>query len=136
MIEIKKILDKKGLKKFIQFRYDLYRDDDNDVPYLYDDELFTLSRDKNASFDDCEADYFMAYRDGKPVGRVAAIINHKANERWKKNEVRFGWFDFVDDIEVSKALLQTVEEWGRERGMDSMIGPMGFADTDREGMLI
>ncbi len=136
MIEIKKILDKKGLKKFIQFRYDLYRDDDNDVPYLYDDELFTLSRDKNASFDDCEADYFMAYRDGKPVGRVAAIINHKANERWKKNEVRFGWFDFVDDVEVSKALLQTVEEWGRERGMDSMIGPMGFADTDREGMLI
>lgn len=106
------------------------------MPYLYDDELFTLSRDKNASFDDCEADYFMAYRDGKPVGRVAAIINHKANERWKKNEVRFGWFDFVDDIEVSKALLQTVEEWGRERGMDSMIGPMGFADTDREGMLI
>lgn len=106
------------------------------MPYLYDDELFTLSRDKNASFDDCEADYFMAYRDGKPVGRVAAIINHKANERWKKNEVRFGWFDFVDDVEVSKALLQTVEEWGRERGMDSMIGPMGFADTDREGMLI
>ena len=136
MIEIKKILDKKGLKNFIQFRYDLYRDDENDVPYLYSDEMFTLSKDKNASFDDCEADYFMAYRDGKPVGRVAAIINHKANERWKKNEVRFGWFDFVDDIEVSKALLLKVEEWGRERGMDSMIGPMGFADTDREGMLI
>ena len=136
MIEIKKILDKKGLKNFIQFRYDLYRDDENDVPYLYSDEMFTLSKDKNASFDECEADYFMAYRDGKPVGRVAAIINHKANERWKKNEVRFGWFDFVDDIEVSKALLLKVEEWGRERGMDSMIGPMGFADTDREGMLI
>ena len=136
MIEIKKILDKKGLEKFIQFRYDLYRDDENDVPYLYSDEMFTLSKDKNASFDDCEADYFMAYQDGKPVGRVAAIINYKANERWNKNEVRFGWFDFVDDIEVSKALLQTVAEWGRERGMDSMIGPMGFADTDREGMLI
>lgn len=88
MIEIKKILDKKGLKKFIQFRYDLYRDDDNDVPYLYDDELFTLSRDKNASFDDCEADYFMAYRDGKPVGRVAAIINHKANERKERSALR------------------------------------------------
>ena len=136
MIEIRKILDKRGLKEFIQFRYDLYKNDPHDVPYLFSDELFTLSKDKNASFDDCEADYFMAWRDGKPVGRVAAIINHKANERWNNKEVRFGWFDFIDDIEVSKALLQTVAEWGRERGMDSMIGPIGFADTDREGMLI
>jgi GNAT superfamily N-acetyltransferase len=78
----------------------------------------------------------MAYRDGKPVGRVAAIINRKANERWQTKSVRFGWFDFIDDIEVSKALLDTVAQWGRERGMDKMIGPMGFADTDREGMLI
>ena len=136
MITIKKIEDLKGLRDFIQFRYDLYRDDPNDVPYLYSDEEFTLRHDKNASFDDCEADYFMAYRDGKPVGRVAAIINRKANERWQTKSVRFGWFDFIDDIEVSKALLDTVAQWGRERGMDKMIGPMGFADTDREGMLI
>ena len=136
MITIKKIEDLKGLRDFIQFRYDLYRDDPNDVPYLYSDEEFTLRHDKNASFDDCEADYFMAYRDGKPVGRVAAIINRKANERWQTKSVRFGWFDFIDDIEVSKALLATVAQWGRERGMDKMIGPMGFADTDREGMLI
>lgn len=136
MITIKKIEDLKGLRDFIQFRYDLYRDDPNDVPYLYSDEEFTLRHDKNASFDDCEADYFMAYRDGKPVGRVAAIINRKANERWQTKSVRFGWFDFIDDIEVSKALLDTVAKWGRERGMDKMIGPMGFADTDREGMLI
>ena len=136
MIEIKKIQDKKGLKRFIQFRYDLYKDDPYDVPYLYSDEVFTLSKDKNASFDDCEADYFLAYKEGKIVGRVAAIINRKANERWQKKEVRFGWFDFIDDMEVSEALLQTVEAWGRERGMDSMIGPIGFADTDREGMLI
>ena len=136
MITIKKIEDLKGLRDFIQFRYDLYRDDPNDVPYLYSDEEFTLRHDKNASFDDCEADYFMAYRDGKPVGRVAAIINRKANERWQTKSVRFGWFDFIDDIEVSKALLETVAQWGRERGMDKMIGPMGFADTDREGMLI
>ena len=136
MITIKKIEDLKGLRDFIQFRYDLYRDDPNDVPYLYSDEEFTLRHDKNASFDDCEADYFMAYRDGKPVGRVAAIINRKANERWQTKRVRFGWFDFIDDIEVSKALLDTVAQWGRERGMDKMIGPMGFADTDREGMLI
>ena len=136
MITIKKIEDLKGLRDFIQFRYDLYRDDPNDVPYLYSDEEFTLRHDKNASFDDCEADYFMAYRDGKPVGRVAAIINRKANERWQTKSVRFGWFDFIDDIEVSKALLDTVAQWGRERGMDKMIGPMGFADTDRVGMLI
>lgn len=136
MITIKKIEDLKGLRDFIQFRYDLYRDDPNDVPYLYSDEEFTLRHDKNASFDDCEADYFMAYRDGKPVGRVAAIINRKANERWQTKSVRFGWFDFIDDIEVSKTLLDTVAQWGRERGMDKMIGPMGFADTDREGMLI
>ena len=136
MITIKKIEDLKGLRDFIQFRYDLYRDDPNDVPYLYSDEEFTLRHDKNASFDDCEADYFMAYRDGKPVGRVAAIINRKANERWQTKSVRFGWFDFIDDIEVSKALLDTVAQWGRERGMDKMIGPMGLADTDREGMLI
>ena len=136
MITIKKIEDLKGLRDFIQFRYDLYRDDPNDVPYLYSDEEFTLRHDKNASFDDCEADYFMAYRNGKPVGRVAAIINRKANERWQTKSVRFGWFDFIDDIEVSKALLDTVAQWGLERGMDKMIGPMGFADTDREGMLI
>ena len=136
MITIKKIENLKELRNFIQFRYDLYRDDPNDVPYLFNDEEFTLRRDKNASFDDCEADYFMAFRDGKPVGRVAAIINHKANQRWQTNAVRFGWFDFIDDIEVSKTLLDTVAQWGQERGMEKIIGPMGFADTDREGMLI
>jgi len=126
----------KELRKFIQFRNDLYRDDPNDVPYLFSDEELTLRKDKNGSFDDCEADYFMAYKDGKLVGRVAAIINHKANEKWQTKTVRFGWFDFVDDLEVSKALLKTVAQWGQERGMNKMIGPMGFADTDREGMLI
>ena len=136
MIQIEKVTDKKGLKRFIQFRYDLYRDDPNDVPYLYFDELNNLDKKKNASFEQCDADYFIAYKDGKPVGRVAAIINHAANKRWEKKVVRYGWFDFIDDLEVSKALLQTVEDWGEERGMTKMTGPMGFADTDREGMLI
>jgi len=136
MIEIKKITDRRGLKQFIRFRYDLYRNDPHDVPYMYSDEEFTLRKDKNASFDDCEADYFIAYRDGVAVGRVAAIINRKANERWHTKAVRFGWFDFIDDDEVSRALIAQVEQWGRERGMDTVIGPMGFADTDREGMLI
>ena len=136
MIHIEKVTDKKGLEKFIQFRYDLYRDDPNDVPYLHFDEVNNLDKEKNASFEQCEADYFIAYKDNKPVGRVAAIINRDANIRWEKKVVRFGWFDFIDDIEVSKALLQTVEDWGKERGMTKMVGPMGFADTDREGMLI
>ena len=136
MIHIEKVNDKKGLKKFIQFRYDLYRNDPNDVPYLYFDELNNLDKKKNASFEQCEADYFIAYKDGKAVGRVAAIINRDANKRWDNKVVRFGWFDFIDDLEVSSALLKTVEDWGKQRGMTKMAGPMGFADTDREGMLI
>ena len=135
-IEIVTVTNRKQLRQFVQFYYDLYRGNEYAVPYLFFDEMSTLQRSKNPSFECCESEYFMAFRDGKMVGRVAAIINKRANERWNINQVRFGWFDFIDDIEVSKALLQTVAEWGRERGMDSMIGPIGFADTDREGMLI
>ena len=135
-MKVQKVTTKKELKQFVQFYYDLYRGNENAVPFIYFDEMATLNRDKNPSFDYCEADYFLAYKDGKVVGRVAAIINHRANERWNTNQVRFGWFDFVDDPEVSSALLKTVEDWGRERGMTEMIGPMGFIDTDREGMLV
>ena len=136
MIKIRKVNTKKELKQFIQFYYDLYRGNENAVPFLYSEEMATLRRDKNPSFECCEAEYFLAYKDGKIVGRVAAIINRRANERWNCHQVRFGWFDFIDDMEVSTALLNAVEEWGRERGMTEMIGPMGFIDTDREGMLV
>ena len=136
MIEIRKVSTKHELKQFIQFYYDLYRDSKQAVPYLYFDEKTTLRRDKNPSFECCEADYFLALRDGKVVGRIAAIINRRANEQWHGQQVRFGWFDFIDDQEVSKALLDAVAEWGRERGMTEMSGPLGFIDTDREGMLI
>ena len=125
-----------GLKEFVQFHYDMYRDCPQAVPFLFSEEMNTLRSDKNAAFDFCESEYFMAYRDGKTVGRVAAIINRRANERWNKKQVRFGWFDFVDDPEVSKALLETVEQWGRERGMTEIAGPLGFTDMDREGLLI
>lgn len=135
-IEIKEVCNKKDLARFMQFRYDLYRDDPNDVPYLWFDEERTLRRDRNAAFEDSDASYFLAYKDGKVVGRVAAIINRKANARWGHDTVRFGWFDFIDDYEVSGALLRTVEQWGKERGMNHLVGPMGFTDTDREGMLI
>jgi len=136
MVEIRKVESKQQLRDFIQFRYDLYRGDKYDVPYLYSDEMFTLSKDKNASFDVCDADYFLAYKEGKIVGRVAAIINRSANEIREIKDVRFGWLDFTDDTEVSKALLDTVAQWGKERGMTTMTGPLGFADTDREGLLI
>ena len=136
MIEIRRITDRQGLKQFIQFYYDLYRGNDCAVPYLYADEMATLQRDKNPSFECCEADYFMAYKDGKAVGRVAAIINRRANERWNCHQVRFGWFDFIDDPEVSAALLKAVEDWGRAKGMTEIAGPLGFIDTDREGMLV
>ena len=136
MIKIRKVNTKKELKQFIQFYYDLYRGNDNAVPYLYSDEMSTLRSDKNPSFECCEAQYFLAYKDEKIVGRVAAIINRRANERWNCHQVRFGWFDFIDDMEVSTALLNAVEEWGRERGMTEIAGPLGFIDTDREGMLV
>lgn len=135
-IEIRKVNSKKSLKKFIQFYYDLYRDCPYAVPFLYFDELSTLSRDKNPAFEICDADLFLAYKDGQLVGRVAAMINHRANERWNRKLVRFGWFDFIDDTEVSKALIDAVENWGRERGMTEIGGPFGFTDMDREGMLV
>ena len=135
-IEIRKVNSRRELRQFVQFYYDLYSGNDNAVPYIFFDEMDTLRSDKNPSFECCEAEYFMAFRDGKMVGRTAAIINHRANEQWGKKEVRFGWTDFIDDQEVSAALLKAVEEWGREKGMNQMAGPMGFIDTDREGMLV
>ena len=136
MIEICKVTGKKELKAFIQFYYDLYRGHPQAVPFLFSEEMATLRSDMNPSFECCEAEYFLARRDGKTVGRVAAIINHRANERWHLRQVRFGWFDFIDDPEVSAALLKAVETWGREKGMTEMAGPLGFIDTDREGMLV
>lgn len=135
-ILIKKVSNKKDLKRFIRFNYELYKNNPYSVPDLYDDMVGTFSTEKNAAFEFCEADYFLAYKDDKLVGRVAAIINRRANETWNKKEVRFGWIDFVDDPEVSKALLDTVEVWGKERGMEAIVGPLGFTDLDAEGMLV
>lgn len=134
-IQIKRVETKKDLKRFIEFHYDLYKGNPYDVPNLYSDEVKTLSKNKNAAFDFCEAEYYLALKEGKIVGRVAAIINHKANEKWKKKDVRFGWIDFIDDIEVSRALFEAVEEYGRKKGMNDIVGPLGFTDMDPEGML-
>lgn len=135
-VTIVKVESKKQLKTFIRFNYELYKGNKYFVPELYEDTINTLRKDRNAAFEFCEADYFLAYRDGKVVGRVAAIINNRANEKWGKKTARFGWVDFIDDKEVVDALFNTVEEWARERGMTEVEGPLGFTDMDPEGMLI
>ena len=135
-VTIKKVTTKHELKRFIRFNYELYKHNPYSVPDLYDDMLNTFNKKKNAAFEFCEAEYFLAYKDGKLVGRVAAIINNRANNTWNKKEVRFGWIDFTDDAEVSDALIRTVEQWGKERGMTHITGPLGFTDMDAEGMLV
>ncbi len=134
-VEIKRVENRKQLDSFINFHFDLYEGSPYDVPSLYSDELNTLSKDRNAAFEFCEAEYFLAYKDGRLAGRVAAIINHRANDRWAQSDVRFGWLDFIDDIEVSRALLDAVADYGRSKGMTAVVGPLGFTDMDPEGML-
>ena len=135
-VVVKRVSTKKDLKTFIRFNYELYKNNPYSVPDLYDDMLNTFNPKKNAAFEFCEAAYFLAYKENRVAGRVAAIINHRANETWAKKEVRFGWIDFIDDPEVSAALLSTVEKWGREKFMTTIVGPLGFTDMDGEGMLI
>ena len=135
-VEIKKVSSRSELKKFIRFNYEFYKDNPYAVPELCEDVLNTFSEKKNSAYEFCESQCFLAWRDGKIVGRVAAIINHRANETWNKKVVRFGWIDFIDDIEVSRALIETVKDWGKERGMTDIEGPLGFTDMDPEGMLI
>ena len=135
-VTIKPVETRKELKIFARFANNMYKGNKYYVPALVMDELNTLDRNKNAAFEFCEAEYYLAYKDGKLVGRVAAIVNHKANEAWKVKQVRYGWFDFIDDIEVSSALLDAVISFGKSRGMTQIVGPLGFTDFDPEGMLV
>ncbi len=135
-VQIKQVLTRKELKTFVDFQNRLYEGNPYFVPKLYMDELSTLDPKSNPAFEFSEAALYLAYKDGKVAGRVAAIINHKANEKWNHKEVRFGWIDFIDDREVSKALLDQVMEYGRSKGMETIVGPLGFTDFDPEGMLV
>ncbi len=136
-IEIRKIgTSRSQLRKYVKFGIDLYSDNPYFVPPLIYDDVNTLSPKVNPAFDYCEAQSFMAYRDGKPVGRITGIINKQVNERTGKRDLRFGFVDFIDDNEVVDALYDAVSQWGREKGMTSIVGPMGFTDLDHEGMLI
>jgi len=134
--KIKKVTSHKDLKHFIDFPFTLYKGNKYWCPPLNFDELRTLRKDKNPAFEYCEAEYWIAYKDRRPVGRIAGIINHKANEHWKEKLVRFAWIDFTDDLEVSSLLIETVSEWGKEKGMTGIHGPIAFTDMDYEGMLI
>lgn len=133
---IKEVQSRFDLRRFILFPEKLYRHNPYYVPQLIFDQIDTLDRKRNPAAAFCDSALYLAYKDGKLVGRVAAIVNHKANKQWNHKEVRFGWYDFIDDPEVSEALMKKVEEFGRKYGMESVVGPLGFTDFDPEGMLV
>lgn len=136
MIVVKKIEPTRSeLDKYVQFGIDLYKGNPYFVPPLVMDDIDTLSPKKNPAFDFCEAQSWMAYDNDKPVGRITAIINRAANEKFGENTLRFGFVDFIDDMEVVDKLFAAAEEWGRLKGMTRIVGPMGFSDMDHEGML-
>jgi ribosomal protein S18 acetylase RimI-like enzyme len=135
-LQVNEVTTLKELKSFVHFPLNLYRGNPYWVPTLLFDELNTLRRDKNPAFEHCEARYWAAYRRGRMVGRVAAILNRRHIEKWGQRYMRFGWIDFIDDPSVSEALMLRVETWAKEMGMTAVHGPLGFTDLDREGMLV
>lgn len=136
MITIKEVKSKADLKRFCRFNYELYKKNKYAVPELYEDTVDTLS-DKNAAREFCDTILYIAVDDlDRIVGRIAGIINYKANARWDLKVVRFGWVDFIDDKAVSRALIDAVAAWGKSKGMTHIQGPLGFTDMDPEGCLI
>ena len=135
-LEIREITTRKELKQFIEFTNTLYRECEYYCPPLFFDEMNCFDKEKNPALEVCDYKLWMAYRDGKAVGRIAGVVNYKANEKWGYKNARFGWFDFIDDLEVSKALLDTVAAWGKEKGMTAINGPVGFTDFDHQGLLL
>ena len=127
---IKEVTTRRELREFVNFPERLYKDNPYYVPPLVFDQMDTLDQKKGAAQEFCRSHLYLAYKDGKPAGRVAAIINDLANKQWNHKEVRFGWYDFIDDKEVSGALMDKVEEFGRANGMDAVVGPLGFTDFD------
>lgn len=135
-LKVKEIITNPELKAFINYPKILYKDHPCWIPPLDFDERNTLMSSRNPSFEFCKARFWMVYRDNVPVGRIAGIINTKSNETWKEKKIRFGWFDCIDDSEVAGTLTGLVEQWGRESGLTSIHGPLGFTDMDKEGMLL
>ena len=136
MVEVREVRTKGELRKFVNYVNVLYKDVPQFIPAMYGDDLDDWNPKKNPAFDYCEAKCFLAYRDGKIVGRIGAILSRAANEKWHTKRMRFSQVDFIDDPEVSAALFRAVEDYAREKGCDEVHGPLGFTDLDREGMLV
>jgi len=136
MTEIKEIFTKKEKQRFFRFPIDLYRDCEYYVPALIGDEMDTFNPKKNGAYSYAESRLWLAYRKGKIVGRIGAILNHAANKKDNVKQLRFTRFDFIDDFEVSKMLFDTAVAWARELGMTELVGPLGFSNLDKQGMLI
>lgn len=136
MVEIREVKTRSDLRRFAAFNEKMYRDVPQAIPDLISDEMANFNPKKNPAFEYAESKQFLAYKDGKCVGRIGAIISHKANAKWNRKRIRFTRVDFIDDFEVSSALFKAVEDWGREKGLTEIHGPMGFCDLDQEGMLI
>ena len=135
-IVIREVTTKRELNRFVQFGIDLYKDNPFYCPPIVFDEVNTFNPKGNPALEVCDFVIYMAYRNGEIVGRIVGIVNHRANEAWGVKKCRFGWFDFVDDYEVFKSLIDAVAEWGREKGMTCLNGPVGFTDFDHQGLLI
>lgn len=136
MIEIRRIEGRKALSSFVQFAIDLYKGYPFYVPPIISMEVDTFDPDKNPALQFCESVFYLAYRDGKIVGRVAGFINHRNNKEYNIKVCRFCWIDFIDDLEVSRTLLDTIQTWGKSHGMDTIVGPLGPTDIDNEGCLV
>lgn len=135
-IVIKEVSNSRDRRKFADFPNKLYRDNPYHIPAFLGDDISDWDPKKNPAFEYCEAKCFLAYRDGKIVGRIGAILSHKSNAKWNTRRMRFSQVDFIDDAEVSSALFGAVEAWAKEKGCDEVHGPLGFCDLDREGMLV
>lgn len=136
MITIIEITSAKEWRKFFQFPLHIYKDNPYYVPSLLSDEKWNFNEKKNPAYYHMESIAFLAYRDKKVVGRVAGLINHKLNENKKIKYARFTRYDVIDDIEVSRALIDAVQQWALKKGMDTLIGPIGFSDLDKQGLLV
>ena len=136
MVEIREVKSKSDLRRFVAYPNKLYRDVPQFMPPLQGEDMADWDRKKNPAFEYCDAKCYLALRDGEIVGRIGAILSRRSNEKWNKRRMRFTQVDFIDDIEVSTALFETVEAWAREMGCNDVHGPLGFTDLDREGMLV
>lgn len=135
-IIVKEVTTRRELKRFVDFPNVLYKDNPNYVPGFFSDDVSDWDKNKNPAFEYCEAKCFLAYEDGKIVGRIGAILSHKSNATWNTERMRFSQVDFVDDFRVSTALFEAVEKYARDNGCKEVHGPLGFCDLDREGMLV